>query len=155
MEAVEEMESSACVQKVGSLTSCARNDGNLRYFAPNWGKHKIRSIELPLLHARGKCPIANALSYFLPATTMRDMPLICQETAQLGAVFAYSTHQPAEGMRQGKSWALGWAATFRCTCPPCHRGKSTCHACLKMMEAASEFPTGKRHVRPQLRYFPA
>jgi hypothetical protein len=112
MEAVVEMESSACVPKVGSLASRARNDGKMRaLFCAQLGKDKILSIELALVRDRGKYLIANALTYFRPATTMRDMLLICQETAQRVAVFGYSILQLPGGMRQG-SPSLG--CSVRC-----------------------------------------
>jgi hypothetical protein len=118
-----EMESSACVPKVGSLASRARNGKMRALFCAQLGKNRIHSIELALVRARGKYLIANALTYFHPATTMRDMLLICQETAQRVAVFGCSILQLTEGMRQGPE-SLG--CSVRCAhTPAMSSGEST------------------------------
>jgi hypothetical protein len=97
-------------------------------FCAQLGKNRIHSIELALVRARGKYLIANALTYFHPATAMRDMLLICQETAQRVAVFGCSMLQLTEGMRQGQGpESLG--CSVRCAhTPAMSSGKSTCHA---------------------------
>jgi hypothetical protein len=152
MEAVVEMESSACVPQVGSLASRARNDGKMRaLFCAQLGKNKIHSIELALFRARGKYLIANALTYSQPATAMRDMLLICRQTAQRVAVFGYSILQLTAGMRQG-SPSLGCSvrcAHTRDVIGGIHLPR------LKMMEAEPPelFPIGKRRLHPQKCFF--
>ena len=87
-----EMESSGLCAKGWQprLARSERRENACAILRPT-GETKIHSIELALVRARGKYLIANALTYFQPATTMRDMLLICQETAQRVAVFGYST----------------------------------------------------------------
>lgn len=92
-----EMESSACVQRLAlaglasrALGTTGKSVGSCAILRAQLGKNKIHSIELALVHVRGKYLFANALSYLQPATTMRDMLLLCRETAQRVAVFGGS-----------------------------------------------------------------
>jgi hypothetical protein len=126
-------------------------------FCAQLGENKIHSIELALLHARGKYLIANALTYFQRATTYHaryaTYSYVEKQRSALRYFVIRLTNWLNVGMRQG-SPVLGWAATFDArTTEACPMSSGRIHLPRLLEDAdgsrASDFPTGKRHLHPQ------
>ena len=151
----------ANLERFGSLASCAGGSLGTTGFCAilrSTGENKIHSIELALLHARGKYLIANALTYFQRATTYHaryaTYSYVEKQRSALRYFVIRLTNWLNVGMRQG-SRVLGWAATFDArTTEACPMSSGRIHLPRLLEDAdgsrASDFPTGKRHLSPTI-----